>query len=105
MKGWIHTGNRLRRKRGNGACDLTLADWVSRLKSFNGRCGYCREQTDRLELEHILPLAGGGAHTLDNVIPACARCNNLKAANLTFVFDGKRFEWEAIARESLVLFS
>jgi 5-methylcytosine-specific restriction endonuclease McrA len=43
-------------------------------------CSYCCEDVmpkDRT-LDHVVPLARGGAHTADNVTMACKRCNSSK---------------------------
>ena len=53
------------------------------------RCYICGIKTDpkaryaspaKSHLEHVIPLAGGGTHTLDNLKCACRRCNILKGA-------------------------
>jgi hypothetical protein len=48
------------------------------------RCGYClshqRNLLGPLEIEHIVPLARGGASDEDNLWLACARCNRYKGA-------------------------
>lgn len=40
-------------------------------------CQYCGS-TKRLTLDHVIPRAQGGAHTWDNVVTACERCNSFK---------------------------
>jgi 5-methylcytosine-specific restriction endonuclease McrA len=51
-------------------------DW---LKAFYGqRCAYCGIKPKRLTMDHIIPLARGGTHTLENLIPACKSCNSRK---------------------------
>lgn len=35
-----------------------------------------------LTIEHIIPLACGGEHILDNMAPACYECNNERGDNL-----------------------
>ena len=42
-------------------------------------CVYC-EATEDLTLDHVIPLAGGGAHSEDNLVVACRRCNSSKNA-------------------------
>lgn len=37
-------------------------------------CAYCGCDGD-MHIEHFLPIAPGGTHTLGNIIPACKRCN------------------------------
>jgi hypothetical protein len=50
-----------------------------------GRCWYCGVKTSRepkssiyLTVDHYVSRARGGSHTLDNLRPACKRCNELK---------------------------
>ena len=42
-------------------------------------CVYCGA-TEDLTLDHVIPLAGGGAHSEDNLVVACRRCNSSKQA-------------------------
>lgn len=51
---------------------------------FNWECFLCREPIDRRRrcpdwkaatIEHLTPLAVGGTHTWDNVVPAHYKCN------------------------------
>lgn len=47
------------------------------LAKFGGKCGVCGEELggSRIEFDHIVPLAMGGAHTEDNLRPAHPACN------------------------------
>lgn len=70
--------------------DLTVEQWIERLEEFEHKCAYCNIQLltsiDGVEqhhpqyqnIEHIIPLLGGGQHTKNNVVPACHGCNNSK---------------------------
>jgi 5-methylcytosine-specific restriction endonuclease McrA len=42
-----------------------------------GRCVYCNAAAT--SLDHVVPKSRGGAHSWDNVVSACARCNHVKA--------------------------
>ena len=45
---------------------------------FSGEiCAYCGA-TDKLQWEHIIPVAVGGPDTFDNLVRACATCNQSK---------------------------
>ena len=51
-----------------------------------GICGICHKViivTDKWHVDHIEPLAKGGAHSYDNVQPAHAACNISKGAKLS----------------------
>jgi hypothetical protein len=59
------------------------------------KCYICGIDTPRIlrgtndssapELEHIVALSNGGAHTMDNTACACRQCNGLKAANDNYI--------------------
>jgi 5-methylcytosine-specific restriction endonuclease McrA len=59
---------------------LTKEQWRSILELFGHRCAYCQEKRQRLTQDHVLPLARGGGHTYENVVPACRPCNSRKQA-------------------------
>lgn len=42
-----------------------------------GRCVYCAAPAT--SLDHVVPKSRGGAHTWDNVVASCRRCNHIKA--------------------------
>ena len=42
-----------------------------------GRCVYCGAIAT--SLDHVVPRSRGGAHTWENVVSACGRCNHVKA--------------------------
>lgn len=44
-------------------------------------CAYCGA-TENLELEHIIPLARGGCHSVGNTTKACRSCNSSKSDRL-----------------------
>lgn len=57
----------------------------TRFKVFNRDgfiCQYCGQQPPKvvLEVDHIVPVAGGGSNHLENLITACFDCNRGKAA-------------------------
>jgi 5-methylcytosine-specific restriction endonuclease McrA len=41
-----------------------------------GRCVYCGAPAT--SLDHVVPRSRGGAHTWENVVSACRRCNHVK---------------------------
>lgn len=57
---------------------LTTHEWREIWLRFGGRCAYC--DAPATELEHVVPLARGGDHTAENVVPACKPCNRSKSA-------------------------
>lgn len=53
-------------------------------------CAYCGS-TERITIDHIIPLSRGGKHEADNLAPACLSCNSSKNDRLLSEWDG----WEA----------
>lgn len=56
--------------------------WVEVLRLYENRCAYCQtlgNAENRITRDHIIPKAFGGPNAVDNYIPACVRCNSLKA--------------------------
>lgn len=48
------------------------------MKLAKGRCYYCRGKFSSLTIDHVVPIAAGGGHTLDNIVFACHACNSEK---------------------------
>lgn len=65
---------------------LSESQWNRALESFNNTCAYCGARDKRLQQEHFIPLSKGGEYTVNNIIPACSKCNRSKY-NYSF------FEW------------
>ena len=55
------------------------------IKEFEYKCAYCGEETD-LEKEHFIPVSKDGDYTIENIIPACRKCNCSK-------YNSDFFEW------------
>jgi hypothetical protein len=43
-------------------------------------CFYCGRASQRMTRDHVMPISLGGQTTLDNLVPACTRCNALKGS-------------------------
>lgn len=52
-------------------------EWANVLADSLGLCAYCNERRP-LTMDHIEPLALGGAHEVENVAAACRTCNGSK---------------------------
>lgn len=57
-------------------------DYVEQLMGFQGgRCAYCHEPLPAgFHVDHIIPLARGGAHSWENLVLACPTCNLRKGS-------------------------
>jgi 5-methylcytosine-specific restriction endonuclease McrA len=53
-------------------------EWIELLQKWNWTCAY-RGAHDALEPDHRVPLARGGSNSIENILPACSRCNQRKA--------------------------
>jgi 5-methylcytosine-specific restriction endonuclease McrA len=58
------------------------------LRDCGQRCVYCAARLDQrtATLDHVVPLAHGGAHDPGNLVTACGPCNRLKGDMLPFDF-------------------
>ena len=59
-------------------CTITKPEWDAIKERFSHRCAYCNREVKRLEMDHVIPLSKGGAHTKENIVPACRTCNAKK---------------------------
>jgi 5-methylcytosine-specific restriction endonuclease McrA len=53
---------------------FTPAQWLALVEAYGGRCAYRGEQAP-LEVDHRVPLSRGGSNLIENILPACRRCN------------------------------
>ncbi len=69
---------RIRRER-DKAAKLKKSQWWHRLVN-RGICHYCEKNfpPSELTMDHVVPLARGGASTQGNLVPACRECNRDK---------------------------
>ena len=67
------------------------------MRDCGRRCVYCAAPLDfeLATLDHVHPLAHGGAHVPGNVVSACPRCNRLKGDLLPTEFFG-RYPWAGL---------
>jgi 5-methylcytosine-specific restriction endonuclease McrA len=61
---------------------ITKIQWQYIKMFYNHRCAYCGNKPRQLTMDHIIPLAKEGTHTLSNIIPACKGCNLIKGVKL-----------------------
>ena len=67
---------------------------LAAIRDCGRRCVYCAAPLDyeRATLDHVYPLAKGGANESGNLVVACPRCNRLKADMLPVEFF-LRYPW------------
>jgi hypothetical protein len=49
------------------------------ISAWSGVCAYCGDEPRNMTLDHVIPVARGGATVRSNQVPACARCNVSKS--------------------------
>jgi 5-methylcytosine-specific restriction endonuclease McrA len=57
---------------------LTEQQWSELVAAYEQRCAYCGLWCRVPTIEHVVPIARGGGHTLWNVLPSCQWCNREK---------------------------
>lgn len=66
--------------RGQTPVQISVAAIRSRFDLFGNCCAYCGVSGD-MQIEHVMPISGGGAHDAMNIVPACQSCNYSKRAD------------------------
>jgi len=56
---------------------FTSREWTELVRGHGGRCAYCGEIA-KLEPDHRVALSRGGSNRIENILPACHRCNARK---------------------------
>ncbi len=92
------------------ANDLSIDDWEKILVKFGHSCAYCGLTQEehialygtKLHQDHFIPLQSGGEYTINNIVPACKRCNCSKRQNDFFEWYRKQtyYSWN---REKRIL--
>lgn len=82
---------RAKRKEALGDFDLPAGFWDVLLDFYNGVCLSCGSD-GKLELDHVLPLAKGGTHSIENFQILCRSCNARKATKSTDYRKGRIFK-------------
>lgn len=74
----VQRSAKARRRAAERVGTITVAEWTALVARFQSACAYCGAQNVKLTMDHVVPLARGGAHSLSNVVPACRPCNSAK---------------------------
>lgn len=75
----VRLNNEKRRARERGADGtITAKEWKDLLDRYDYKCLCCGKTGIKLTLDHIMPLAMGGNHTIDNAQCLCSSCNSKK---------------------------
>jgi 5-methylcytosine-specific restriction endonuclease McrA len=57
---------------------ITTAEWEELKDKYGNKCLRCGRTDAKLELDHVVPLALGGKHSIENAQPLCRSCNASK---------------------------
>lgn len=67
----------------------------AKLVFFENKCAYCSNELIsgvNLSWDHVIPLAKGGTHTPNNLIPCCQKCNSSKCdSDIVIWFSSQKF--------------
>lgn len=77
---------------------VKAGDWKKKVEQYENTCIYCGRKPkagERISIDHFVPLSRGGSHSLDNLVPACTRCNNSKN-------DCMPWEWPKLQRMNAI---
>jgi len=74
------TQRRRARIRGVGG-EYTEAEWLALCARYGNKCLACGS-TERLTVDHVIPVLWGGRNVIPNIQPLCLRCNSAKGARI-----------------------
>jgi 5-methylcytosine-specific restriction endonuclease McrA len=66
-----------RARKANCVSTLTAAEWKFIREAYGSKCLKCGA-TEKITLDHVIPIVMGGSNTADNVQPLCKSCNSKK---------------------------
>lgn len=67
-----------RRRAGINGESFTKEQFAELVEQFNGCCAYCLAPDDNLTADHMRPISKGGGNEIENIVPACQKCNGQK---------------------------
>lgn len=68
---------------------VTAAEIAALFVQYDHKCAYCgTAKAD--SIDHVVPLARGGAHAIENLLPACLDCNRSKHAKSLDEWKGRK---------------
>lgn len=80
---------RIRIKSANPGCSKAISYWMVKWKSLKlVTCHWCQKRLNPsiCHADHIMPLAKGGLHSVENLCVSCAVCNHSKGSRLPSEF-------------------
>lgn len=108
FKKWAQANPEKQRERGarrrarreqNGVYLVTNKE---RKRFYSSPCFYCGSH-EQIQIDHVIPIARGGRHSIGNLVAACFKCNNQKRARFIMEWrlkkSGVRRSLEQIERD------
>ena len=84
--GRLKTQRRRAAKLNTGLNQVRAEDLVEIFELWHYNCAYCLLPQEllpaTLTVDHVIPLSRGGAHSVENIVPACGYCNSSKGSKL-----------------------
>ncbi len=68
-----------------GGREITKKEWLELKAAYGNRCLACSKaetMADKLQRDHVVPLAKGGSNAVNNRQPLCSRCNRRKGTEI-----------------------
>lgn len=78
-------------RRRSAGPSFTANEWRELLERYRHECAYCGA-TGNLEADHRIPICRGGSNSIENILPACRRCNRTKFTMTEQEFRARRLE-------------
>lgn len=78
--------NAAHRRRAKTLGGMTSAELFAWKRAQPKCCFWCGKECEKIVADHFVPLALGGRHEVDNLVPACYSCNSRKRAKPPQVF-------------------
>lgn len=92
----------LRRTKSRGLkSDLTIIQWELIKEIFDHKCAYCGNSVKKLEKDHFVPLSKEGEFTMNNIVPACRRCNASKGNSNFYEWYSKQDFYDVIRMKKI----
>ncbi len=57
---------------------FTAEEFAELCLLYDGKCLACGTESERLTVDHVIPLSKGGSNSIDNIQPLCGPCNSKK---------------------------
>lgn len=83
----VAKSQRRRALKAEAAGTHTAQEFAALCEQLAHQCFYCGAR-EKLTVDHVVPLSRGGSHYIDNIVPACQRCNSRKGRRTADEFMG-----------------